>query len=68
MLAANSLATPGIGTIIWTTFVFLLLLLLLAKFAWPPILGAVKAREESIRGSLEAAEQATGRDEASSGR
>lgn len=58
MLAANSLATPGIGTIVWTTFIFFILLFLLAKFAWPHILGAVKAREESIKGSLEAAEQA----------
>ncbi len=31
---------------------------LLAKFAWKPILGAVKARDEMIKGSLESAERA----------
>jgi F-type H+-transporting ATPase subunit b len=58
MILANSLATPAIGTIFWSTLIFLCFFLLLAKFAWKPILNAVKAREEIIKGSLESAERA----------
>ena len=36
------LVTPGIGLIFWATITFILLLLLLRKFAWKPILNAVK--------------------------
>ena len=35
------LVTPAIGLIFWTTVVFTLLVLLLKKFAWKPILSAV---------------------------
>ncbi len=49
------LVNPGIGLIFWTTLTFLILLLLLRKFAWKPILKAVKAREDSIEDALEAA-------------
>lgn len=52
------LLTPGTGLIIWQTFVFLLLVLLLARFAWKPILSSLKEREESIKNALETAEQA----------
>ena len=52
------LVTPSIGLMFWTTLVFAILLFLLAKFAWKPILGAVKAREEKINNALEAAERA----------
>ena len=52
------LVTPSIGLMFWTTLVFAILLFLLAKFAWKPILGAVKAREEKINNALEAAEKA----------
>lgn len=58
MILANSLATPDIGTIFWTTIIFGLLLILLRVFAWKPIMGAIKAREDSIKGSLEAADEA----------
>lgn len=58
MILANNLATPAIGTLFWTTVIFGLLLVLLRIFAWKPIMGAIKAREESIKGSLEAAEDA----------
>jgi F-type H+-transporting ATPase subunit b len=57
------LVTPGIGLIFWTTLVFLLLVFLLAKLAWKPILNAVNSRETSIAEALEAARQA--RDELS---
>jgi len=49
------LVTPGLGLIVWTTVVFLLLFVLLSKFAWKPILSAVKSREESIHDALQSA-------------
>ena len=52
------LVTPQIGLIFWTTLSFLILLLLLKKFAWTPILSAVKAREISIINALASAENA----------
>ena len=55
---ANSLTTPAIGTVVWTTLIFTLFFLILSKFAWKPILNAVKARDEMIKGSLAAAEKA----------
>lgn len=54
----GSLITPGIGLIFWTTVVFLLLLVLLGKFAWKPILNAIKTREEGIEKALASAESA----------
>ncbi|HEA29837.1 MAG TPA: F0F1 ATP synthase subunit B [Leeuwenhoekiella sp.] len=44
--------------IFWTTITFIILLVLLRKFAWKPILGAVKGREDSINSALESAEKA----------
>jgi len=58
MILANSLASPAIGTIFWTIVIFSIFFIMLAKFAWKPILSAVKARDEIIKGSLEAAEKA----------
>lgn len=52
------LVTPGFGLIFWTTLTFLLLVFLLKKFAWGPILTAVKDREESIDNALKSAEKA----------
>jgi F-type H+-transporting ATPase subunit b len=51
------LLTPGTGLIIWQTFVFVLLVFLLAKVAWKPILSALKERETSIQESLDTAEK-----------
>ncbi len=52
------LVTPGIGMIFWTTVFFLILLLILGKFAWPAIMSAISARNESIRKALDSAEKA----------
>ena len=52
------LVTPGIGMIFWSTLFFLILLFILGKFAWPAILTAVKARNESIKYALDAADKA----------
>jgi F-type H+-transporting ATPase subunit b len=52
------LITPEIGLFFWQTIVFLVLIFLMAKFAWKPILGAVKDREDSINNALASAENA----------
>ena len=52
------LVTPEIGLIFWTTIVFLLLLFVLKKYAWQPILAAVDERNKSIEDALKAADKA----------
>lgn len=52
------LITPGFGLVFWTVVTFLCLLLVLRKFAWKPILGAVEEREEGIKEALASAEKA----------
>ncbi|AXT51924.1 F0F1 ATP synthase subunit B [Aquimarina sp. BL5] len=52
------LITPAIGLLFWVTIAFLALVIILRKFAWKPILGAVKEREEGIKTALESAEAA----------
>ena len=52
------LVTPGLGLIFWTSVVFLLLIFLLKKFAWSPILKAVDDRNKSIDEALSSAEKA----------
>ena len=46
------------GLIIWTTIIFTLLLIVLKKFAWKPILNAVDERNTSIEDALKSAEKA----------
>jgi F-type H+-transporting ATPase subunit b len=58
VLLMNSLVSPAIGLVFWTTIIFVLFFLILKKFAWKPILNAVKARDEMIKGSLASAEKA----------
>jgi len=52
------LVTPGIGLLFWMTFSFVILLIILRKFAWKPLLKMVKNREESIENALNEAEKA----------
>ena len=54
----GTLLTPAFGTIFWATLSFLLVLFILRKLAWGPILKALQDREESIRGALRSAEKA----------
>jgi F-type H+-transporting ATPase subunit b len=51
------LITPDLGLIFWTGLVFLLLMFILTKFIWKPLMGAVKARETNIQEALEMAEK-----------
>ncbi len=53
-----SLVTPSVGLMFWTCIVFTLLVILLKKFAWKPILSAVDDRNEKINSALKAAERA----------
>ena len=46
------------GLIIWTTIIFMLLLIVLKKFAWKPILNSVDERNKSIEEALKAADKA----------
>ncbi len=52
------LIQPGIGLIFWMALSFLIVLFILKKFAWKPILNGLKERENSIDEALNAAERA----------
>ena len=52
------LIQPDAGLIIWTVVTFLVLLFILKRFAWKPILAIIEAREKSIREALEESKQA----------
>jgi len=52
---ASALITPEIGLMFWTLVTFVILLVLLGKFAWKPIMDAMNARETGIRGDLDKA-------------
>ncbi len=54
----NPLVQPDPGLFLWTILTFLVLLVLLAKFAWKPLLTLLDRREEMIRLSLDDAEKA----------
>ncbi|MEZ4978095.1 MAG: F0F1 ATP synthase subunit B [Chitinophagales bacterium] len=52
------LLTPDIGLVAWSSVAFLLLLFLLKKFAWKPILSSLEERNTSIEDALAQAEKA----------
>lgn len=52
------LVTPNFGLIFWQLVTFLIVLFLLTKFAWKPIMSALRERETSIENALSAAERA----------
>ena len=54
----NPLVQTDPGLFIWTIVTFLVLLTLLAKFAWKPLLEALETRQNAIRQSLDDAQQA----------
>ncbi len=49
---------PQIGLVVWTSLVFITLLIILRIFAWKPILAALEERENSIESALKAADTA----------
>ena len=54
----NPLLRPDPGLFVWTIVTFLVLLLALKKLAWGPLLSALESRQDSIRKSLDDAQQA----------
>jgi len=54
----NPLVQPDPGLYIWTIATFLVLVGLLAKFAWRPLLAALEQRQDAIRKSLDDVRQA----------
>ena len=58
IILAQSLLEPNAGLIFYKVIVFALLLFLLRKFAWKPIVSALSEREETIDASIRQAERA----------
>ncbi len=58
IIVAQSLLEPNAGLIFYKVIVFALLLFLLRKFAWKPIVSALSEREETIDSSIRQAERA----------
>ena len=52
------LIKPAIGLIFWMCVTFSILVFILSKFAWKPILAMIKEREQTIENSLNQANQA----------
>lgn len=55
---APSVFNLNLGTSFWTLIIFFTLLVVLTRWAFPPILGYAQAREERIQQSLDAAHEA----------
>lgn len=53
-----NLVTPELGLLFWQAIIFLVVFLLLSKFAWKPIISGLREREHSIESALQAAAQA----------
>lgn len=51
------LLLPGLGIIFWTFIAFIVVLIILKKFAWKPILKSLKDREENIATAIASAEK-----------
>lgn len=51
---------PNLGLIVWTLLAFLIVLFILKRFAWKPILQSLNDRENTIAGSLATAEKVKG--------
>ncbi len=58
LILAADLLSPNAGLIFWKTLVFGLLLFLLYRFAWNPIVTSLREREETIDSSIKRAERA----------
>ncbi|NDC42777.1 MAG: ATP synthase F0 subunit B [Chitinophagia bacterium] len=54
------LLTPELGLFLWTLIAFLLVLFILGKFAWKPILQSLGEREKSIADAISSAEKVKG--------
>jgi F-type H+-transporting ATPase subunit b len=52
-----SLMSPNLGLMVWTLVIFVLLFLVLKRFAFPPILEAVEARERALEEAIAGAKR-----------
>lgn len=52
-----ALLTPGFGFFIWAAIAFVVVLVILKKFAWKPIIAALDEREKTIADAIESAER-----------
>ncbi len=52
------LVKPDFGLVFWMTVSFLIVVFLMRKFAWGPILSSLKERENSIQDALNSAKKA----------
>src|SRR5690606_13566868 len=57
LLEINPLVLPDPGLVIWSTLAFLILLFVLGKFAWKPIMKAIGEREKGINDAIASAEK-----------
>ena len=57
LLEINPLVLPDIGLVFWNTIAFLVLLIVLGKFAWKPMLKAISDREQGIEDALSKADK-----------
>ena len=57
LLEINPLVLPDIGLVFWNTIAFLVLLIVLGKFAWKPMLKAINDREQGIEEALSKADK-----------
>jgi F-type H+-transporting ATPase subunit b len=57
ILASNSFTDVKPGLIIWTWITFIIVLFILRRFAWGPLLSAVEGREKNITNAIESAKR-----------
>ncbi|MBK9515786.1 MAG: F0F1 ATP synthase subunit B [Anaeromyxobacter sp.] len=60
VLAAGALTDINPGLTLWAAITFLVLLVVLSKFAWGPIVKMLDAREKSIHEAIESAKKERG--------
>ena len=56
-LEINPLVLPDVGLVFWSSIAFIVLLVVLGKFAWKPIMTAISEREQGIENALAKADQ-----------
>ena len=57
LLEINPLVLPDIGLVFWNTIAFLVILIVIGKFAWNPMLKAISDREQGIEDALSKADK-----------
>src|SRR5262245_9023370 len=55
--AKGGLLTPNGGVMFWTLVIFVVLLVILSRYAYPPLLASVEAREKALQDALDKAQR-----------